>query len=86
MQRSDFKRHLIATYGISDGNFERIYEEFLSFFGQTLDEYVVRRHGELHGQGRRNQEIYGQIRAEAEERRFAARDLSERRVRRIIYG
>jgi hypothetical protein len=86
MQRSDFKLHLMATYGISDGNFERIHEEFLSFFGQTLDEYVVKRHGELHAQGRHNQEIYGQIQAETAERRFALKDLSERRIRRIIYG
>jgi len=36
--------------------------------------------------GRRNEEIYAQIAAELRERLVAAPELSERQVRRVIYG
>jgi hypothetical protein len=86
MQRSDFKSHLMATYGVSDGDFERLHEEFLAYFGQTVEEFVSRRHQELQKAGRKNDEIYRLIQAEAAARRFAVKDLSERQIRRIVYG
>jgi hypothetical protein len=86
MQRLDFKNHLMATYGISDADFERLHEEFLAYFGQTVEEFVGRRHQELQKAGRRNDEIYRLIQAEAASRRFAVNDLSKRQIRRIVYG
>jgi hypothetical protein len=86
MQLTDFKSHLLATYGITDSDFERLHEEFLSYFGQTVEEFVSRRHQELQKTGRKNDEIYRLIQAEATARRFAVQDLSERQIRRIVYG
>jgi hypothetical protein len=76
----------MTTYSISDGDFERLHEEFLAYFGQTVEEFVSRRHQELQKTGLKNDEIYRLIRAESAARRFAVQDLSERQIRRIVYG
>jgi hypothetical protein len=86
MQADDMKRHLAETYGISEDGFERLMEEFLAYFGSTLEQYVRSRHLELQRTGKKNPEIYRTIAAEACTRRFAVGELSERRVRRLIYG
>ena len=86
MQSSELKNHLKETYGIPAEAFDRLMEEFLFYFGSTLEEFVRERHLQLQKMGKKNPEIYRQIAAEARNLRFAADDLSERRVRRIIYG
>jgi hypothetical protein len=86
MQPTELKHHIVETYGITDSDFDRIHEEFLAFYGQTLEEYVRRRHLELQKAGKKNDEIYREIGAEAARRRFTVRDLSTRKIRRLIYG
>ncbi len=86
MHLAEFKRHITANYGIDEGEFERLHEEFLAYFGLTVEEYVRQRHGELQKAGKRNPEIYRLIKSEAAERRFGAGELSERMIRRLIYG
>jgi hypothetical protein len=81
-----FKRHVMETYSISDRNVDRLYEEFLEHFDASVEDFVRHRHFELKNQGRRNDEIYPAIVAEAERLRFPAEGLTERKVRRIIYG
>jgi len=86
MQSSEFRRHLEETYGIAGEDYSRLVEEFLAYFGSTLEEYVRARHLALQRLGKRNPEIFRQIVEESQTLRFAERDLSERRVRRLIYG
>jgi hypothetical protein len=86
MQASEFRRHLKETYGIAEDDFGRLMDEFLAYFGSTLEEFVRIRHLELQRMGKRNPEIYRQISGEARALRFVEKDLSERRVRRFIYG
>jgi hypothetical protein len=86
MTRSEFRRHVVATYDISETAFCRILEESLAYFGMTLEEYVRSRHLELQRTGRKNAEIYRIILDETKDMRFAAKGLTERRVRRLIYG
>ncbi|MGA2976197.1 MAG: hypothetical protein ABSF77_12875 [Spirochaetia bacterium] len=86
MQRSDLKQHIVETYGISENNFERLHEEFLAFYNQTIEEYVGQRHLELQKAGKKNDEIYRLIRAELDARRFAVKQMSERQIRRLVYG
>ena len=81
-----FRRHIVDTYGISEREFEKLYEEFLGHFDQPLEEYVRRRHLELQREGLRNDAIYRTLLAEVDSRRFTADGLTERRIRRIIYG
>ncbi len=86
MPNGDFEYHICETFGLDSSGFKRLYEEFLSYFGFTLEEYVRSRHLELQREGLKNREIYGRIIVEATELRFEAGPLTERRVRRMIYG
>jgi anthranilate/para-aminobenzoate synthase component II len=60
--------------------------DIAAYFGETVDEFVRRRHGELQRRQRKNDEIWPQIAAELGVRRFAAADVSERQLRRMVYG
>ncbi len=86
MDRAEFKRYVVDTYGMTESAFDKLFEEFLACFGQTLEEYVAARHAALQRAGRKNAEIYRLIRKETEAMRFAAPALTERQVRRLIYG
>ena len=61
-------------------------EEVISFYGETPEVFVVRRHRELKAEGLRNSAIYARVAAEMDSWRFRAPRLSERQIRRIIYG
>jgi len=64
----------------------KIHDELLSFYSETVKEYVQRRHSELQEGGMANADTYQQIQQELDSRRFAADILSQRQIRRIIYG
>lgn len=61
-------------------------DEVLAFLDEPLEEFVRRRHRELQREGSSNPKIFAQVAAEAGQRRFRVRGLSERQVRRMIYG
>jgi hypothetical protein len=86
MNRSDLQNHVTQTYGIPASEFARLYEAFAAFFDVTLEEFVQRRHIELQKAGRRNPQIYSLLLQEVQDMRFAARDVTERQIRRLIYG
>jgi hypothetical protein len=83
---ADLVRHLEGTLGLGRSAAVRVIEEMLAYFHETLEQYVVRRHGELQAESRKNEEIFAQLAAELEQRRFAAPPLSQRQIRRLIYG
>ena len=64
----------------------RIVEEVISFYGETPEAFVVRRHRELQGEGMHNHAIYTRLAAEMDGWRFRAPRFSERQIRRIVYG
>ena len=78
--------HLQRTTPLGRKEAERVVEEVLAFFDEPLEDYVRRRHAELQRQGLRNDRIYDRIRSELRWWRLAAPPLSERQVRRIVYG
>ena len=58
-----------------------------AYFSETVEQFVRRRHAELHDNGnKRNDDIWPQLAAEPKARRFRAEDLSERQLRRIVYS
>lgn len=83
---SDVVDRVIQTTGIDAGQAERIVAEVLDQLSETVDEYVVRRHRELHARGQTNDRIWPAVSEEVTQRRFPARPLSERQLRRIVYG
>jgi len=77
---------LHSAYGIDASLAERIVEDVLLSYADTQEEWIRSRHIRLQGQGLGNEEIFRRIAQEVGQRRFAARPLSLRQIRRIIYG
>jgi hypothetical protein len=64
----------------------RVVREIMGYLQETPEGYVRRRHHELQMQGRSNAAIYQQLMLELSAWRFRAPSLSERQIRRMIYG
>ena len=78
--------HLERTTRLTRSEAERVVAEVLEYFAEPLEQFVARRHAELQSEERRNAEIFARIGAELRGRRFAAPELSERQIRRMVYG
>ena len=61
-------------------------EDVIAFLAEPLEERVRRRHGELKDQGGRNAEIFARLQDELRGSVVAAPELTERQLRRMIYG
>jgi hypothetical protein len=66
----------------------RVLDEVIALLAtETVEQFVVRRHRELKDSyGERNAAIYRRIAAEVAMRPFASAPLTERQIRRFIYG
>jgi hypothetical protein len=82
----DLARYLAASTGLPQPTTVRVIADVTAYFGETIEEFVRRRHVELQQRQHRNHEIWPVIAAELRQRRFAAPGLSERQLRRIVYG
>jgi hypothetical protein len=83
----EFVEYLARSCGLSAAVCQRLVLEVLSQYDETPDEFVRRRHQELKAlEGFKNDQIYRRLLEEVRERRFAAPVLSERQIRRLIYG
>ncbi|MFF3667980.1 hypothetical protein [Microtetraspora malaysiensis] len=82
----DLIAHLTRTTALGPGEAARVVADVLTYFGEPVDEYVRRRHGELQSKGFSNDKIFPRISAELSGRRVAAPELSLRQLRRIVYG
>lgn len=76
----------MATTGLEPAEATRVIEDVLAFHHQPVEAYVRRRHSELKLRGAKNADIFNVLRAELADRLVAAPDLSERQLRRMIYG
>ena len=84
--RQDLIRHVAASTGLPEATARRVVADVVAYFGETVEDFVSRRHGELRSKGHKNDEIWPMIAAELGVRRFGAPELSERQLRRIVYG
>jgi hypothetical protein len=78
--------HLVRTTRLGRGEVERVVAEVLDYFSEPLESFVARRHAELQQEELKNPAIFARIGEELRQRRFAAPALSERQIRRMIYG
>ena len=76
---------VVASTGLSPAEATRLVEDVVAFHAEPVEDYVRRRHAELRTYGARNAEIFARISQELGERVFAAPELSERQLRRIVY-
>jgi hypothetical protein len=82
----DLIRHIAVSTGLPEATAVRVAADVVAYFAETVQEFVQRRHDELRRRQRKNDEIWPVIAAELGARRFAAPELSERQLRRIVYG
>jgi len=83
---AELVHHVAASTGLPPATAARLVADVIAYFGETVEQYVRRRHAELRRRGHRNAEIWRLLAAELPTRRFRADELSERQLRRIVYG
>lgn len=86
LDQDSFVEHLGHTYGLDPRVAARVCAECAAYWNQDLETWIRQRHLELQQSGRSNTEIYRQLARETRERPFAAGQLTERQIRRKIYG
>jgi hypothetical protein len=82
----DLVRHVARSTGLDEATASRVVADVMAYFGQTVEEYVVQRHENLKSRNRRNDDIWPLIMDELKARRFKAGELTERKLRRMVYG
>jgi hypothetical protein len=82
----DLARYLATSTGLPLPTTVRVIADVATYFNETVEEFVCRRHAELKHRQHKNDEIWPLIAAELGQRRFAAPGLSERQLRRMVYG
>jgi hypothetical protein len=82
----DLVRHIAASTGLPEATALRIVADIAAYFGETTEEFVRRRHGELQRKQLKNGAIWPLIAGELSGRRFRAPELSQRQLRRAVYG
>ena len=79
-------RHVARSTGLDEATASRVVADVAAYFGQTVQEYVISRHEDLKSRNRKNDDIWPLIMDELKTRRFRADELSERQLRRMVYG
>jgi hypothetical protein len=82
----DLLDHLERTTRMERAEARRVVAEVLAYFSESTETFVARRHAELQGQHLTNPAIFERISTELAARRFPAPALSQRQIRRIVYG
>lgn len=78
--------HLCRHSNLTPGDAARLVEEVLAYYNESTGAFIRRRHYELQKSGLANATIYRLIGDELAHRRFKAETLTERQIRRTIYG
>lgn len=78
--------YLVRTSPLSAREATRLVGDVLAFLSETPEDYLRRRHRALQAEGLSNPEIFARLKPELAQWRFRAPELSERQIRRIIYG
>ena len=86
LTHAELVAHVVASTGLAPDVAARLISDVLAYFSETTEQFVRRRHAELNRQGHGNAAIWPVLAAELTERRVAAAALSERQLRRIVYG
>ena len=77
---------IAASTGLSPAEASRVVQDVVAFHAETVEAYVRRRHADLKTYGAKNDEIFARLTVELEGRVVAAPALTERQLRRIVYG
>lgn len=86
MHAEDIVERIAVTTGLPRAVAARVVDDVLTFYRQPTEQYVRSRHVALQAEGETNDQIFAVIAAELRMRLVAAPELSERQLRRIVYG
>jgi len=79
-------RRVQDSSGLDAAEATRLIQDVLAFHDEPVEEWVRRRHRELKTYGARNEQIFARLREELRATVVAPPQLSERQLRRIVYG
>jgi len=82
----DLVDHLCRNSRLTASEAEHLVSEVLAYFSATPDDYLRTRHQELQALGNSNPDIFSTLQKEIQARRFGAKPLTTRQIRRAIYG
>lgn len=77
---------IAASTGLTATEAARVVEDVVAFHAEPVEDYVRRRHAHLKTYGAKNEQIFARIAEELAGRVVAAPALTERQLRRIVYG
>ena len=86
MRDRDLIERVAGSAGLTPAEAARVVEDILAWYREPVEDYVRRRHAHHRLYGKRNPEIFALIADELASRLVAAPCLSERQLRRIVYG
>lgn len=82
----DLVERIVASTGLTAAEASRVVQDVIAFHAEPVEEYVRRRHAHLKTYGVKNPEIFARLTTELADRVVAAPELTERQLRRIVYG
>ncbi len=80
------KNYLLSAYPIDESLLDHIVDDLSEYFSSDVNDFINKRHQQLHNIGMKNEQIYLKIQKELKEKRFIGPDMSLRQIRRVIYG
>jgi len=83
---NDLIDHLCRHSPLTADQAKQIVAEVNHYYRESVATFVCRRHKELQHHGLSNSAIYAALMNELPQRRFSSEPLSERQIRRLIYG
>jgi len=86
MREAELVDRVASSTGLTPAEAARVVDDVVAWYCEPVDDYVRRRHAHHRLYGKRNTEIFALIADELSGRLVAAPSLSERQMRRIIYG
>jgi hypothetical protein len=85
-REGDLLHHLQGVTGLESRVLEKILAEIDAWFDEDLTHWTRRHHRELQRQGLHNRDIYPRLREAARTALVRPGPLTERQIRRLIYG
>ena len=86
MPDTELVARVADSAGLSPAEAARVIGDVLAHYREPLEDYVQRRHAHLQLHGTRNAAAFRIIQGELADRLVAAPPLTERQLRRMIYG
>ncbi len=86
MSDPEVVNHITASTGLSARDAARVVDDVLAYYAEPTEAFVRRRHGQLKEGGLKNPDIFRVLMSELSTRVVSAPELSERQLRRIVYG